>query len=260
MIVPELTLKELLAVATDAAYVAGRRTLAYFGTGVAVEIKADNSPVTCADRESEDIIRQRITRYFPTHSIMGEEGGLKKGDDNYKWIIDPIDGTKTFVHGVPFYGVMIGVEVRGKPVVGAVYMPAFDEMVCAATGLGCSWNGRTARVSTVARLEEAVLLTTSVKTAQERSSAYDALSSKTKFQRTWGDCYGYLLVATGRAEIMLDPAMNPWDCAPILPIMQEAGGHFTDWNGEPTIYGKDGAGTNAALHAQVIAALKSGKV
>src|SRR5205807_1432009 len=143
------SLPNLLAVATEAAYLGGRRTLAYFNTGVAVELKADDTPVTCADRESERLIRDRIARSFPSHSILGEEGGLQEGDPDYRWIIDPIDGTKTFIHGVPLYGVLIGVVVQDRPAVGVVYMPALDEMLTGATGLGCHWNGRPARVSPV---------------------------------------------------------------------------------------------------------------
>jgi histidinol phosphatase-like enzyme (inositol monophosphatase family) len=251
------SLRELLAVASEAAYLGGRRTLAYFNAGVAVETKADNTPVTLADREAEQVIRERIARSFPSHSIIGEEQGETSGDSAYRWIIDPIDGTKTFIHGVPFYGVLVGVEVAGAPAVGAVYLPAFDEMVAAATDLGCSWNGRPAQVSGVATLAEATLLTTSVTSCMRRSDAYERLAAQTKLQRTWGDCYGYVLVATGRAEIMLDPAMNPWDCAPLLPILQEAGGHFTTWAGAPTIWGPDAVGTNAALQAEVLALLGS---
>jgi histidinol-phosphatase len=250
------TLAELLSVAAEAAYLGGRRTLAYFNTGVAVEVKADNTPVTCADRESEQIIRERITRSFPDHTILGEEGALKEGDPEYRWIIDPIDGTKTFIRGVPLYGVLIGVEVKGRPAVGAVYMPALDEMVTAATGLGCHWNGRPARVSGVSRLDEAAVMVTDVTSALARSPAYGRLAATTKLQRTWGDCYGYLLVATGRADVMIDTAVNAWDCAPMLPILEEAGGLFTTWDGEPTIWGKDGIGTNAALHRQVLDLLK----
>jgi histidinol phosphatase-like enzyme (inositol monophosphatase family) len=253
------SLSDLLSVATEAAYLGGRWTLAYFNTGVAVEIKADDTPVTCADRESERIIRERIGRSFPEHAILGEEGGSHEGDPDYRWIIDPIDGTKTFVSGVPLYGVLIGVEVKRRPAVGVIYMPALDEMVSAATGLGCHWNGRPARVSATSRLEEAAMMTTSVRACTARSDAYGRLAAATRFQRTWGDCYGYVLVATGRAEVMLDPAMNPWDCAALLPILEEAGGHFTTWAGEATIWGKDGVGTNAALHRLVLEILKSEK-
>jgi histidinol-phosphatase len=254
--VPEPSLKDLLNVAVDAAYLGGRKTLSYFNAGVAVETKSDNTPVTCADRESEELIRARIAKYFPTHAIIGEEHAPKDGDAAYRWIIDPIDGTKTFIHGVPFYGVLIGVEVRGVPAVGAVYLPALDEMICAASGLGCQWNGRSARVSSTAELKDAVLLVTDTESARKKSGAFEKLSARTKFTRTWGDCYGYVLVATGRADIMVDPHMNPWDCAPLLPILQEAGGHFTDWQGTPTIWGKDALGANAALHAQALAILR----
>lgn len=251
-----VNLHELLHVAIDAAYAAGRRTLAYFNNGVAVETKADASPVTIADRESEQIIRWHIARAFPDHDIVGEEQGHTPGRDaSVRWIIDPLDGTKTFVHGVPFYGVMIGVEVDLRPAVGVVYLPALDEMVEAAVGEGCRWNGRTARVSTVDQMKDAVLLVTDVVSAQKRGGAYDELTRGAKFARTWGDCYGHLLVATGRAEVMLDPIMNPWDCAALIPILQESGGHFCTWKGEVTAWGPDAVSTNAKLHREVMAAL-----
>jgi histidinol phosphatase-like enzyme (inositol monophosphatase family) len=252
----EIPLKDLLQVAIDAAYAAGRRTLAYFNTQLDVELKADNTPVTCADREAEEMIRKTILRHYPAHSILGEEGGIHEGDKNYKWIIDPIDGTKSFICGVPLYGVMIGIEISGRPQVGVIYMPALDEMVAAATGLGCRWNGREARVSRVDKLAQAVLSTTSMTTAQARSDAFETLASKVKVVRGWGDCYGHCLIATGRAEIMLDPRMNPWDCAPLIPILSEAGGHYTTWRGEPNIYGADGVSTNAALHREVLDILR----
>ncbi len=233
-----IPLSDLLAVAIDAAYVGGRRTLAYFNTAIDVEIKADQSPVTRADREAEAVIREVIGRHYPSHSILGEEMGATSGSADYKWIIDPIDGTKTFIHGVPMYGVLIAVEVRGEASVGVIYMPAMDEMVSAGTGLGCRWNGRICGVSKVGSLKDATLLTTNTTSCQKRSDAYDTLVGKTKLHRSWGDCYGYALVATGRADIMLDPQMNPWDCAPMLPILREAGGHFTNWQGEATIYGR----------------------
>jgi histidinol phosphatase-like enzyme (inositol monophosphatase family) len=255
---PEPSLSDLLHVAIDAAYAAGRRTLAYFNTRVAIETKADNTPVTCADREAEQMIRESILRHFPSHCILGEEGGIHDGaNKDYRWIIDPIDGTKSFVCGVPMYGVLIGVEVRGKPEVGVVYLPATDEMIAAATGLGCRWNGRDARVSRVDQLRDAVVCCTSIVTAMQRSDAFERICSRAKVTRGWGDCYGHVLVATGRADVMLDPRMNPWDCAPLLPIYREAGGHYTTWAGEPTIWGPDGVGTNAALHREVLDLLRA---
>ncbi len=249
-------LNELLSVAIEAAYLGGRRTLAYFNTGVPVERKSDATPVTCADRECEQLIRQTITRYYPSHSLVGEEGGSAAGDPEYKWIIDPIDGTKTFIHGVPLYGVLIGVEVRGVPSVGVAYMPALDEMVAAAKGQGCRWNGRPARVSSLATLADAAVMSSSIVSCYNRSEAFAKIASRTLLQRTWGDCYGYLLVATGRADVMIDPAVKVWDCAALMPVIEEAGGRFTNWAGESTIYGADAVATNGLLHKQVIDLLR----
>jgi histidinol phosphatase-like enzyme (inositol monophosphatase family) len=256
--VPQPSLKDLLSLATEAAYLAGRRTLAYFNTGVEVETKKDDTPVTRADREAEQVIRQIIGRHYPDHAILGEEQGGDRQDRAaaYRWIIDPIDGTKSFIHGVPLYGVLIGVEIRGVASVGVVYHPALDEMVTAAIGMGCSWNGRPARVSNIASLSQATLLCGSPVAAMRRSDAFEKLAGMCKLTRGWGDCYGHILVATGRAEIMLDPAMNPWDCAPLLPILHESGGHFTTWSDEATIWGPDAVSTNAAVHGEVMAVLR----
>lgn len=251
------SLEDIRNVAIEAAYLGGRRSLAYFNAGIEVELKSDQTPVTRADREAEQVIRQRIQKAYPSHSLVGEEWGEQKGDPDYKWIIDPIDGTKTFIRGVPFFGTLIGVEVKGQPAVGVVYMPALDEMLSAATGLGCLWNGRPARVSQVSQLSQAAVMVTDIRSARKRSAAFDTIADSTLLQRTWGDCYGYVMVATGRAEIMIDPAMSPWDCAPFLPIMREAGGHFCNWQGEPTIWGKDAFATNAALYEQVLEVLRT---
>ena len=173
-----------------------------------------------------------------------------------RWIVDPIDGTRTFVRGVPFYGTLIGVEVGGEPVVGVVYLPALDEMVAAARGLGCTRNGRTCRVSVEGRLDQALAVVTEERTARARSGAWDRLVAATAMQRTWADCYGYVLVATGRAEVALDPIMNIWDCAALLPIVEEAGGRFTDWSGRRTIDGGEAVATNGFLHGDVLDLLR----
>ncbi|MBC8102817.1 MAG: inositol monophosphatase family protein [Cytophagales bacterium] len=249
-------LRELLEVAMDAAYLAGTRTLAYFNTGIVPDIKSDNTPVTIADREAETLLRERILRSFPDHAILGEEQGETAGSAPYRWIVDPIDGTKSFIAGVPLYGVLVGVEVRGKPSVGVIYLPALGDMVAAANGLGCTWNGRACRVSDVSDLKQALVVTSSIVRCQQRSDAFDLLASRTRFQATWGDAFGYALVATGRAEVMLDPIQSPWDCAPMLPILREAGGVFSDWRGNPTFLNGDGVATNAALSKQVLDVLR----
>jgi histidinol-phosphatase len=249
-------LKTMLEVASEAAMLGGKRTLAYFNAGVTVETKADASPVTIADRESELAIRARIRASYPEHSILGEEGGFETGNPDFKWIIDPLDGTKTFVRGVPLYGVLVGLEIEGEVRVGAMYLPAMNEMIAAATGLGCHWNGRPARVSKTSTLEQSTILYTSSPSARARGSAFDLLVNQANVVRGWGDCYGYALVATGRADVMLDARMNPWDCAPLVPILEESGGRFTDWHGKRTIYGDDGFGTNGILHDTMLEVLK----
>jgi histidinol phosphatase-like enzyme (inositol monophosphatase family) len=251
------TLRDILDVAIDAAFVAGKRTLAYFNTGVVADRKSDSTPVTIADREAERIIRERIGKYFPTHAVVGEEEGETAGDADYRWIVDPIDGTKAFVAGVPLYGVLLGCEVKGEPAVGVIYLPALDDMIAGANGLGCAWNGRPCHTSKVDKLENALVVTSSIIRCQERSDGFAKLTAVTRQQRTWGDAFGYAMVATGRAEIMLDPALSAWDVGPMIPILREAGGQFTDWQGVPTIWSKDGIGTNGVLHDQVLAILQS---
>jgi histidinol phosphatase-like enzyme (inositol monophosphatase family) len=247
--------QDLLEVALEAAKAGGARTLAYFNAGTAVEWKGDGSPVTAADREAERAMRAVIGRAFPAHTILGEEEGETVGTAPCRWIIDPLDGTRTFVRGVPLYGTLVGVEVEGEPVVGVVHLPALGETVAAARGEGCTWNGRPCRVSAVDRLDQALLLVTDERVARARSGAYDRLVARTALQRTWADCYGYALVATGRAEVALDPIMNVWDCAALLPIVAEAGGRFTDWRGRPTIHGGEAVATNGRLHAEVLGLL-----
>ena len=247
--------RELLDVAIEAAWRGGRRTLAWFNAGTVAETKADSTPVTAADREAEAIMRRTIGAAFPSHAILGEEEGETPGTAPVRWIVDPLDGTRTFVRGVPLFGTLVGVEVRGEPVVGVIYLSALDEMVAAAHGEGCTWNGRPCRVSAESRLDEALLVVTDERSARARSGAYERLAGQTAMQRTWADCYGYVLVATGRAEVALDPAMNVWDCAALLPVVEEAGGRFTDWRGRRTIRGGEAVATNGVLHDRVLASL-----
>jgi histidinol phosphatase-like enzyme (inositol monophosphatase family) len=252
--VSEPGLRDLLAVATEAAWRGGRRTLAYFNVGTPVETKTDHTPVTAADREAEAVMRRTIAAAFPDHGILGEEEGETAGTAPVRWIVDPLDGTRTFVRGVPLFGTLVGVELRGEPVVGVVYLPALDEMIAAARGEGCTWNGRPCRVS-ASSLDDALLVVTDERAARARSEAYERLAARTAMQRTWADCYGYVLVATGRAEVALDPAMNVWDCAALLPVVEEAGGRFTDWRGRRTIRGGEAVATNGRLHDQVVSLL-----
>jgi histidinol-phosphatase len=249
---PEL--KQLLDFAVDIARGAGAITSQYFKGSFEPERKSDNSFVTVADREAERYLRDRIAEEFPDDSILGEEEGAKAGKSNRRWILDPIDGTYSFVHGVPFYGVLIGLEIEDVPSLGVVNLPALDEIVYAACGLGCFWNDRPARVSTTASLDKALLLCTDFGVCEEYGfgPAAASLQREVHAGRTWGDAYGHVLVATGRADIMLDAVMNVWDCAALLPILEEAGGTFTDWKGIPTIHGGNAVATNGKLFSAVM--------
>lgn len=245
--------RELLEFASAAVRQAGEFTLTYFQRGASAEWKADGSPVTVADRGAEQLLRTLIEDRFPDHAIVGEEFGETDKDSPHRWFIDPIDGTQSFIRGVPLYGVLMGLEIAGETVVGAVCFPGLHEIVAAARGLGCHWNGRAARVSTVARLGDAVLAYTDCRDlALRRPNDWDRLQAATRLQRGWSDCYGHCLVATGRADVMLDPIMNPWDCAALLPIVVEAGGTFTDWEGRQTIHGGSALSTNGALFDEVM--------
>jgi histidinol phosphatase-like enzyme (inositol monophosphatase family) len=245
-------LSPLLEFAVESAWAAGRVTLAHFQAGVPVERKADDTPVTVADRGAEQLLRARIASRHPDHAILGEEYGSAGAHGRFRWVIDPIDGTKSFVAGVPIYGVLVGLEVDGAPAVGVCHFPALGETLAAATGLGCWWNGRRARVSEVDRLEEAALGYSDTRDLADRMGAdWPALAHAVRIVRGWGDCYGHCLVATGRLDVMLDPAMNPWDCCALVPILREAGGLFTDWTGEARIDGGDAYSTNGRLHAAV---------
>jgi histidinol phosphatase-like enzyme (inositol monophosphatase family) len=247
------SVREYLEFATDAAFRAGRQTLSYFQTGVEADRKADLSPVTIADRGGEDLLRNLIRDRFPRHAVVGEERGVS-GDSSHRWILDPIDGTRSFVRGVPLFGVLVALEIEKEPVVGVCYLPALDEMVAAGRGEGCSWNGRPARVSSIASLEEALVSVTEPATLSDMHPGFwERLKKKAGVIRGYSDCYGHILVATGRAEVMLDPVMNLWDNAALLPIVEEAGGSFTDWHGRRAIDGGSAISTNGELRDAVLA-------
>jgi histidinol-phosphatase len=251
--------KNLLDFTADLALQAGKISLQYYQTGITADFKPDNSPVTVADKAVEEFIRLRIEKTYPDHAIVGEEFGTNQKDGKtFSWIIDPIDGTKSFIRGVPLYAVLIGLEVEGIVRVGAAYFPALDEMICAADSEGCWWNGRQAHVSLIERLEDAYICFTSMKDMEknERSKAWDQLKNKAYELRGWSDAYGYLAVATGRAEAVLDPKMKIWDCGPFPPIFREAGGFFGNWQGvEGHTFG-EALACNSKLLPELLSILK----
>ncbi|MAS93760.1 MAG: histidinol phosphate phosphatase [Verrucomicrobiales bacterium] len=250
-------LSEFLSFAEATAREAGALTLEYFLTDAAQpEFKGDDTPVTIADRNAEKLIRERITAAYPDHQIVGEEfGESDESESKYRWIIDPIDGTKSFVHGVPLYAVLLALEIDGKVEVGCAYFPALDEIVSGATGLGAHWNGKPCSVSDETSLDRAVCahIDTAYFAKNGKGEAWQRLQQAVYYNAGWCDAYGYLLVATGRAEVMLDPVMAVWDCGPFPPIFREAGGYFGDWKGnDGNIEGGEALATNRHLKDEVV--------
>jgi histidinol phosphatase-like enzyme (inositol monophosphatase family) len=255
-------LAELRAFAVDAARAAGRITLETFGSSQRFETKPDGSPVTDADRRAEELLRRRIDERCPRDGILGEEFGTEFGDSGRRWTVDPIDGTASFIHGVPLYGVLIGLLDEDEAVLGVIHLPALDETIAAARGGGCGWwkggaDLSPARVRSTARLDRALVLCTDFSRLEGPGEALERLAARAGRLRTWGDCYGHALVATGRAEAMIDPRMSPWDSAPLLPVVEEAGGRFTTLAGERRAVGGSAVSTNGPLHEVLLDLLGS---
>ena len=252
----------------EVAQAAGKHTLTYFRRAdLVVDSKADESPVTVADREAEQLVRREIGTRFPNDTIQGEEFSEQAGTAPYRWVVDPIDGTKSFVCGVPLYSTLLALEFEGEPLAGIIFIPAMNEMIVASRGKG-SWhrqsdqaNWQRASVSEKSDLSEAVFVTSQVDSFDARGAEdnYKKLEKTAWLTRSWGDGYGYLMVATGRADVMVDPECNAWDVAAILPVVSEAGGQFSDWAGNATTRGGDGVGTNGKLHGLVLSALSPGQ-
>lgn len=255
----DIPLTEYLEFARHLARQAGEISLKYFRGRFEVETKHDQSPVTIADRETEQFVRERIIERFPDHGILGEEYGEINAGARMRWIVDPIDGTKSFVKGVPLYTLLLALEIDGEAHVGVIHNPALGETVCGATGLGATCNGMPCRVNRTERLEEAWVMSTDyADLAQARPAFTTELLATARSARTWADAYGYVLVATGRADVMIDAEMNLWDMAALKPIVQEAGGRFTDLEGQNTIHSDSGLAANGVLHEQVLEMAKRG--
>ncbi|MEM7129984.1 MAG: histidinol-phosphatase [Chloroflexota bacterium] len=228
----------------------------YFHTGYDVEWKEDATPVTVADRKAEEVMREEIMRIYPQHGILGEEHGHHQSDADYQWVLDPIDGTKSFVAGTYLFGTLIALVYQGKPILGVINNPLLNHFLLGVGG-GCWLNDRPVRVSSCTQVDESLLVTTSHRTPAEHRDgvAYETLVSQVKRYRTWGDCHGYHLVATGGAEIMTDPILNYWDLMALIPIVEGAGGIITDWYGNDVLLHKGEAGaiaTNGHIHDAVV--------
>ncbi|MEK6248708.1 MAG: histidinol-phosphatase [Planctomycetales bacterium] len=259
-----------LDLARQIAHEAGQLTLKYFRkSDLVVEQKNDNTPVTIADREAEQLLRSRIESEFSDDGIIGEEFDERPGSSPFRWMLDPIDGTKSFVAGVPLFGTLVGITKGDEAVIGVIEIAALGESVHAAKGHGawyCS-TGRPpvrARVSDVSDLSEALFCTTQVDTfdSTDRRTIYEQLQQGTRLTRTWGDCYGYILVATGRAELMVDPQLGIWDTVALQPVIEEAGGIFTDFLGNATVFSGEAIASNGQIHQSVldIASPRGGRI
>lgn len=229
--------QDLLDAAVRFARTGGEHTLRYFRKSVEVISKNDDSPVTVADRESEWKIREQIEAAFPDHGIIGEEHGRVREEARIQWILDPIDGTVSFIHGIPIYTTLIGVLVDGNPVAGVIYAPAMDELCAGSAETGTFLNGSAVRVRECSSLSDATFITTDRKNIRKYGfdQPVNNLMKQVKVDRTWGDAYGHMMVATGRADLMFDPILNIWDAAALLPVVQGAGGHFVDVKGRADI-------------------------
>lgn len=231
----------------------GAVALRHYRSVLTVETKGDGSPVTIADRDAETAARAWLAQHFPDDGVLGEELGEQEGRSGRRWIVDPIDGTKSFVRGVPLWGSLVALVEGEDVLVGAACFPAVDELVVAAPGEGCWWNGRRAAVSRCSTLAGATVLITDERgfTRASLRDGWRTLTGEANLARGWGDCFGYLLVATGRAEVMVDPVVNPWDTACFQPIIEEAGGVFTDLKGRRTAFSGSAIATNERLAEQV---------
>lgn len=229
----------------------------YFANpALAVETKSDMSPVTAADRGAEELMRARIARKFPDHGIIGEEFGDDRPDAEWVWVLDPIDGTKAFTTACPLFGTLIALLHEGRPVLGIIHQPVLRQMLM-GDGATTTLNGRPVRVRPCPSFEDATLLTSDPlnPAKYQNGPAFDAVAQRARVYRTWGDCYGYLLVACGWADIAADPVMNPWDIAALVPVIRGAGGVITDWQGGAPYPANSTVAANPELHRQLIAAL-----
>ncbi len=244
-----------LVFAIEAATIAGQSTLEHFQTDVSVEAKADGSPVTGADREAETILRAGIETVFPGESILGEEFGGSTGGTG--WILDPIDGTKSFICGVPLFATLISYEVDFVAQVAVAYFPALDEIVYAELGAGCFLNGSRVAVSSTSNLTEATICCGGQTFLRENGKLEGILQLATKCRaiRTWCDAYGHCLVATGRAGAMIDPVVARWDISSVRLLVSEAGGKATNFSGTSQPSGEL-VSSNGLLHQTILEAFK----
>lgn len=241
----------------ETAQQAGQLALRYFDADVAVEWKQDHSPVTVADREAEALLRATLLRTFPHDGFLGEESGDAPGTSGFRWIIDPVDGTRSFVRGVPLWATLVGLEYKDEQIAGVAVVPALGNTYRALRGDGAYRDSRRIRVSDVATLSEANLFYSSISwfVKAGRQDAFLKLAAMTQRQRGYGDFYGFVLVAQGSGDVMFEHGCHAWDLAALQVIVEEAGGRMTAWDGKPDIHRPDVIASNGKLHDAVLAVL-----
>ncbi len=246
-------LQELRTFCRQLADESGKIIRGYWRNDVSIETKKDLSPVTIADKKAEELMREMIMKNYPSHGILGEEFGNHNEDSEYKWVLDPIDGTKSFICGTVTFGTLIALVKNGGPILGVINQPVLNEFLI-GDGVSAELNGKKVNVRQCSNLSEAVLLTTDQLNIEQHRDIkkFDTLVHKVKMYRQWGDCYGYYLVATGYADIMLDPIMNPWDLLALIPVIRGAGGNITDYKGGDPVKGDSIIATSGSIHHEVI--------
>jgi histidinol-phosphatase len=237
-------------VAVEAARQAARLALGYYDRGLAVEWKHDRSPVTVADREAEALLHTTLLGRFPDDGFLGEEHGEQSGSSGFRWIIDPIDGTRSFVRGIPIWATLVGLEYKGEQIAGVCEVPVLGQTYRALRGDGAYRGDRRLRVSDVATLDEAMMFYSSLSwfVRAGKQAEFLTLAARTQRQRGFGDFYGFVLVAQGSGELMVEHGVHAWDVAALKPIVEEAGGRLTDWDGTPTVHRTDVIASNGRLH------------
>jgi histidinol-phosphatase len=245
--------------AIDAATKAAHLALGFFDIDVAVEWKQDDSPVTIADRKAEQLLRDTLLGFFPHDGFLGEESGDQPGTSGFRWIVDPVDGTRSFFRGIPVWGTLVGLECHGEQIAGVVVAPAFGQTWRALRGDGAYRGERRIRVSEVASLAQATLFYTNLKWFERAGKCDDflRLAAQTQNQRGYGDFWGHVLVAQGSGEIMVEQGVHVWDVAALKPLIEEAGGRFSNWDGAADIHRPDVVVSNGKLHDEALAVLRN---
>lgn len=247
-------LNEIKEFARHLSIISGAVIKKYFRTQISIDQKQDLSPVTIADKKAEELMREEIMKNFPDHGIIGEEFGVYNKDAKYKWVLDPIDGTKSFICGTVVFGTLIALTENDKPILGVFNQPVLNEFLLGDNNV-TTLNGEKVSVKPAKNLLESVLLTTDQLNIEKHKdiNKFTALTKKVKIYRNWGDCYGYYLLSTGYADIMIDPIMSIWDSMALIPIVNGAGGKITDYEGNNAATGCSIiACSSKELHKQVL--------